>query len=294
MTDQRSITEVRKLGACQVTFNSNTISYQAGDVTLTLTDSWEDVFVSEFPGPVDSHLTRQMAEVTMTLAQDDADTLGLLIPVGTDVTESATKYRRTFGKVPGYAASNIAYALKAHPVIYDTDLTRDLHLHKAYPAGDPIEFKINREGDIGYEVTFRALVDTGKSDGDYLGAVGDLTASADTTAPVVASTDWSAATNGTTGAVVITFTEAGGMDTTSLIYGDADGATVAIIDNTTPASPALKAGSIAITGATNNVVTFTPTAAWTTGDDLLATVTTGVKDLAGNYLAALYLDDNTV
>jgi hypothetical protein len=113
----------------------------------------------------------------------------------------------------------------------------------------------------------------------------------DTTPPTIAMsvpTTGGTVTQGTLGTVELAITETNIMNENTIVYGDNDNATIQIMDITTPATPVLKAGTISYNPATKKVL-FTPTAAWTTGNDFMVIVTTGLADAAGNHLAATFI-----
>lgn len=144
------------------------------------------------------------------------------------------------------------------------------------------------------EVEFQVLEDTTKAANERYGSV--LDAGADTTAPTVVLTtpaDGDTVTKNTKGTVLWTITEANGMDESTIVYGDNDGATFMILNTTTPASASLVAGSIAY-DSTAKTVTFTPTSDWTASDTFQAIVTTGLKDAAGNNLATPKIEQFSV
>jgi hypothetical protein len=85
--------------------------------------------------------------------------------------------------------------------------------------------------------------------------------------------------------VQCTFTEAANaIDEGTLVLGE----TVIVSDIETPLSSAAVAGSISYNAATK-VLTFTPTSNWAAAtNNYQIQITTGVKDTAGNALAAVY------
>ena len=94
--------------------------------------------------------------------------------------------------------------------------------------------------------------------------------------------------------VTVTFTEAtNAIDQGSLIYGDADSATIMLLNVTTQASSALVEGTISYSASTK-VLTFTPTSNWTASDKINIIITTGVRDTAGNHMAATFIGHFTV
>jgi hypothetical protein len=140
------------------------------------------------------------------------------------------------------------------------------------------------------ECEFQILQDTSKTADQQVGSIVDT--GADSTPPTVALTtpvDGATVTQGTTNPVVWTITEANTIDESSIVYGDNDGGTFMIIDDTVIGSAAIKAGTIVYSAALKTV-TFTPTVAWTTAHTFQAIVTTGLKDTGGNHLAAIKIE----
>ena len=108
------------------------------------------------------------------------------------------------------------------------------------------------------------------------GAPGGSTSGPDTTAPTVSSTS---SANGATGVAV--------NAAISVIFSEPmDAATI------NAATFTVKAGTTAVPGTVNysgTTATFTPTGNWANSTSYTATVTTGVKDLAGNALSTNYV-----
>ena len=68
-----------------------------------------------------------------------------------------------------------AAELVLHPIAND-DLSEDAVIYKAIISNE-IALPFTFDGERVIEVTFEALVDESKSDGNYLGLIGDSTAS---------------------------------------------------------------------------------------------------------------------
>lgn len=154
--------------------------------------------------------------------------------------------------------------------------------------------KYTRENTTLIEFEFLVMQDTAAAANQQMCIITD--SGVDTTAPTIAMTapaDGGTVTKDTVGTVTLTITEAGVIDENSLIYGDGDGATIMILNDTVRASTALVAGSISY-NATTKVITFTPTANWTASDTLQIIVTTGLRDMAGNHLATPFIGQFSV
>jgi len=170
--------------------------------------------------------------------------------------------------------------------------TRKYTFHKAVALSCTHSYKKNEK--TLYEVEFQIINDTAKAADQQLAYVDDT--GTDAVAPTIAITTpapGGTVAKTTTGPVVWTYVEAGAIDENSVVYGDEDGATFSIINVTTPGSEVLVAGTIILNTAAKTV-TFTPTVAWNADDALIAVVTTGFKDVAGNHLASMVINDFTV
>ena len=133
---------------------------------------------------------------------------------------------------------------------------------------------------LANNTNYTVTVTTGVTDlaGNHLAAqsVTTFTTALDTTAPTILSTS---PANGATGIVVssvvtVTFSEA--MDLTTI-----NGTNIKL----SVTSPSSSVAGIVSYNTTSHVATFTPTSALTANTNYTATVTTGVKDAAGNPLA---------
>lgn len=177
-------------------------------------------------------------------------------------------------------------------VVAPTGGTRKYTFHKAVSLTAGHSYKKNEKTLI--EVEFQVLQDTSKTANQQLASVVDT--GSDTTAPTVVLTtpaDGGTVTKDTSDTVTWTITEAGTIDENTVIYGNEDGGTFMIINTTTPASAALVAGTI-VYDSTAKTVTFTPSSTWTASDTFQAIVTTGLKDVAGNHLAAIKIEQFSV
>lgn len=108
----------------------------------------------------------------------------------------------------------------------------------------------------------------------------------DVTAPTVAlttPTDGNTVADSTTDPVIWTLSEE--CDPNSIVYGDGDNGTFLLLNTTVAATADIEPGTIVYDPA-GPTVTFTPAVAWNSGDTFQALVTTGLRDLNGNHLAA--------
>ena len=167
--------------------------------------------------------------------------------------------------------------------------TRKITLHKVVSVGSAAHpYKKGEKTIVELELT--VLEDTTKAAKERYGQIEDTPA--DTTPPTIALStplDGGTVAQGTKGVVVWDIAEANEMDESSIVYGNEGNATIMIINTTVPATAALVAGSI-VYNATLKQITFTPDDSWTNLDEFQAIVTTGLKDAAGNHLAAVKIE----
>ena len=140
------------------------------------------------------------------------------------------------------------------------------------------------------QVTLTVLQDTSKAANQQMINITDT--GGDTTPPTVAMTapvEDGNVTAASSDTLTLTFTEAGSaIDEGTLIYGDADNATIMVVNVEDPAATVLKAGTISYNAGTK-VLTFTPTAVWEAAtENFQIIITTGVRDTAGNNLASVF------
>ena len=166
--------------------------------------------------------------------------------------------------------------------------TRKYEVLKVVPIGTGMH-KYTREGGTLIEFEFLVLQDTSATTDEQCCIMTD--SGVDTTAPTIAMT--TPADNGTVvkeapSTVLLTITEAGTMDENSIKYGDDANATIMITNTTVLATPVLVAGTI-VYDATAKTILFTPTVNWVASETFQVMVTTGLRDMAGNNLAAMFL-----
>lgn len=167
-------------------------------------------------------------------------------------------------------------------------------LHKCVIIG-ATEINMVKSDKVVIKLTLKILQDTTQTTNQQYMSV--AYSSVDTTPPTVAMTtpaEDGTVTKVTKDTVTVTFTEADNkIDEGSLIYGDEDNATVIILNITDTTATAVVAGTIVYNSATKTLI-FTPTNNWTASDKLVLIISTGVRDTAGNHLAATFRGHFTV
>lgn len=167
-----SITNV-KVGVCSVTYNGVDLGHTKGGVEVSYEPVHHDVSVDLYGETVvEKYLIGEKFTVVVPLAEKTIANLRVAIPQATFA--GAANARITVGAKAGKKATDDAYQLVLHPV---TEGTRayDVVLHKAYVASTVVIPHRNDEESL-IEVTFEALLDETKTDGNYLGLIGDSTA----------------------------------------------------------------------------------------------------------------------
>nr|BDD45345.1 hypothetical protein 21 [Elusimicrobiota bacterium] len=147
--------------------------------------------------------------------------------------------------------------------------------------------KYSKEDETICEVEFLVIQDTTKPSKQQIGKITDT--GSDTTAPTISMTSPSpggTVDKDTQDPVVFTWVEANLINESSIRYGD----TFQIIDKNTNT---LVAGALAIDRVLKTV-TFTPDSNWSSGDEFLASVSTGFEDNSGNGLTSTYIADFSV
>lgn len=253
-----------------------------GGISFTLDRDVKNIETDQDPGPIAARETMRSGKVKFKLAESSLTNMALAMNLPTTAVAAGVLsggipsggeiYRTVYLNVDGPAGG-----------------TRKYVLHKCVVVGAAqTEFKKDEPSSIEFEMSI--LWDTTQAAGKEMFTVTDT--SADTTAPTIALStpaDGGTVTKNTAGTVVWTFTETNQLDQSTIVYGR----TVLILNTTVAASTALVAGSIAY-DATAKTITFTPTSNWTASDTMQAIVTTGVKDVNGNAIAAAKIEQFSV
>ena len=192
-------------------------------------------------------------------------------------------------KAGGLAGDEVSYGeLRLEP---ENTLQPKLTVYRAAQVGNP-EFAPG-DAESAYKVSFKGFIDVSRTMGDQLYRFGDYD---DTTAPTV-TMSWAGCHATSTGALVINITDTQSLpQINNLIYGNDDDANIAVLDISTPATPILIAGTIAITGPSTTgtaTVSFYPTTNWGTVS-ALAVVMPSVRDRSGNRLANAFMDEQDI
>jgi hypothetical protein len=162
-----------KVGACSVTFNNVDLGHTKGGVEVSYEPTFHEVTVDKYGETVvERYLMGEKITVKVPLAELTIANLKVAMPQGTFA--GAGNARITLGKTAGQKSTTTAAQLVLHPLNMGTR-ANDIVLHKCHVASS-VDLKMKIDEENVYEVEFQALLDETKTDGNYLGLIGDSTA----------------------------------------------------------------------------------------------------------------------
>jgi len=164
-----------QIGRQILTYGAIELGHTDGGCEFSYEPEYTDIVVDAYGKTVtDKILVGEAVSVKVTLAEITLDKLKIAMPTGTMV--GTTSQKLTMGSAPGKKLSTGALALVMHPAFKAVDdLEFDITLYKAAIIGEvKLPYKFDEK--TVYEVTFVALIDELKEDGDYLAAIGDIAA----------------------------------------------------------------------------------------------------------------------
>jgi hypothetical protein len=166
------ITNVQ-VGVCTVTFNGVDLGHSKGGVEVSYEPTHHDISVDKYGETVvEKVLIGEKLTAKVPLAEFTIANLRNAIPQAQFA--GAANARITIGANAGKKAKEDAYQLVLHPLAEGTR-RHDIVFHKAYVSSQiTLMHAVDEEKVI--EVTFEALLDETKADGNYLGLIGDSTA----------------------------------------------------------------------------------------------------------------------
>lgn len=165
------ITKV-KVGVCTVVYNGIDLGHTQGGVEVIYKPTHKDVMVDLYGDTkVEQFLTGEQLSAKVPLAEYTIANLRNSIPQAEFA--GAANSRITIGHKAGQSARADSYQLVLHPVAEGTKAF-DVVFYKAYVASQ-ITLKHTNKDEKIIEVTFEALLDETRSDGNYLGLIGDST-----------------------------------------------------------------------------------------------------------------------
>lgn len=161
------------VGVCSVVFNGIDLGHTKEGVIVTYEPEYKDVQVDLYGNTVvEKKLIGEKLTAVTKLAEFTVANLRNAMPQATFA--GAANARLTLGAKAGRGALSRAAQLVLHPVNEGTR-RHDIVFHKAYVAST-VELPHTNEDEKTIAVEFFALLDETKSDGNYLGLMGDSTA----------------------------------------------------------------------------------------------------------------------
>lgn len=166
------ITNVQ-VGVCSVTFNGVDLGHTKGGVEVSYAPVYHDVAVDKYGETVvEKILVGEKLTAKVPLAEFTIPHLKAAMPKGGYA--GAANARLTLGKSAGQQATDDAAQLVLHPISEGTR-RHDIVFYKAFVGSEVVLPHMN-DAEKLIEVTFEALLDETKADGNYLGLIGDSTA----------------------------------------------------------------------------------------------------------------------
>lgn len=163
-----------RLGHCTVNFNGVDLGLTKDGCTITVDQEFADVTADKWGNtPYDRKILGQTVTVTVSLAEAQIDQLAVAFPMGT--VTGATSARFEFGNEAGKSLRAEGAKLILHPN-YNlvTNVDEDWTFHKAV-VSEVGDITLNNEDQTVYEVTFTAMIDDTKDNGNLLFYFGDST-----------------------------------------------------------------------------------------------------------------------
>ena len=161
-----------QVGVCDVSYNALDLGHTIGGVEVSYEPEHHDVMVDKYGNTVvQKYLIGEKLTAKLALAEYTIANLRNAMPQATFA--GAANTRITLGAAAGKKATDDAYQLVLHPINEGTR-RHDVVIYKAYVASTVVLPHKNDEEKV-VEVTFEALLDESRSDGNYLGLIGDST-----------------------------------------------------------------------------------------------------------------------
>ncbi len=163
------ITKVR-VGTCDVSLGGYDLGHTKGGVEVSYEPTYTDVSVDLYGKTVvDKYLDGEKFTAKVPLAESTIANFRNAIPQSTFA--GAANARITIGAKAGKKASDDALQLVIHPSSQGTK-AYDTVMYKAVVTESVVVGHTN-DGETILEVTFTALLDETRSDGNYLGLIGN-------------------------------------------------------------------------------------------------------------------------
>lgn len=161
-----------KVGAAIAKINGSEVGHTQNGSEVVITSKYKDVMVDRYGESVVQKVLNGMS-MTAKLVVAEATIANILaaIPFGDDNTDNVG-----IGRKAGALATDEAVQLVLHPQENDdADLSLDVIMWKAI-SSQPVTLPFKNDNETAMEITFEAIVDETKTDGNLLGLIGDSTA----------------------------------------------------------------------------------------------------------------------
>lgn len=160
-----------RLGQCDVTYNGQALGLSQGGVEITIKNGVTEVAIDKYgSAPAKAYHAGTRIEIMVGLSEYNYDILVKVLNGAQKIAGGGMPEvdSMTIGDLGGAALAGAALLL--HPSLA-ADTTTDVHVYKAVVIGETkLPFKVDQE--TTYQVTFVALVDETKSDGQLLATFG--------------------------------------------------------------------------------------------------------------------------
>lgn len=165
------VTKVQ-VGVCSVVYNGLDLGHTIGGVEVIYKPKFKEIMVDLYGDTkVEQILVGEDLSAKVNLAEYTIANLRNSIPQAT--FGGAANARITIGAKAGKSNKAVAYPLTLHPISQGT-LAYDVNFYKAAVANQ-VTLKHTNKDEKVIEIVFDALLDETRSDGNYLGMIGDST-----------------------------------------------------------------------------------------------------------------------
>jgi hypothetical protein len=154
-----------KIGHANVIWKGVDLGHTMGGITVSYEPEYTDIKANDFSGVIDKVLTAEKWTITVPLAESTL--ANITKAIGTASATSATLSK--VGSKTGKRLNAVAGELFLNP----TDGSEDVVFYKAVPV-ESVELNYEIDNERIVEVTFEALVDESKTDGNLLGHIGAI------------------------------------------------------------------------------------------------------------------------
>ncbi len=162
-----------RLGTCDVSLGGYDLGHTKGGVEVTYEPTYKEVTVDLYGETVvEKYLTGEKFTAKVPLNESTIVNCKNAIPQSTFA--GAANARITIGAKAGKKASDDALQLVLHPSSQGTR-AYDIVMYKAVVT-ESVVISHTNDGETILEVTFESLLDESRSDGNYLGLIGNSAA----------------------------------------------------------------------------------------------------------------------